>query len=79
MNFGATGGVVVHVGATPGPVDSRPGDLNIDVSVAEQLITQEMKAIIPVHYVCHACEMDQAFALAGKHGLVVSKIWLMPS
>jgi dTDP-4-amino-4,6-dideoxygalactose transaminase len=71
MTFGATGEVVIHVGARPVLVDCRPDNLNIDVGAAEQLITHKTKAIIPVYYGGHACDMDALLVLARRYRLIV--------
>ena len=44
-------------GATPVFADVRR-DFNIDPESIEERITSKTKAIIPMHYVGHMCEMD---------------------
>ncbi len=51
--------------------DSLPDHPNMDVSKIEALITPKTKAIVPVHYAGHACDMDAIMAIADKHGLFV--------
>lgn len=68
--FVATLAVVVHCGATPTFVDIRQ-DFNMDPSQLESAVTQDTKAIIPVHLNGRACEMDNIKAVADRYGLVV--------
>ena len=57
-------------GAIPVFTDVRE-DFNIDPSDIEQKITVKTKAIVPVHYAGHMCDMDAISDLANKHGLIV--------
>ena len=52
-------------------VDIRPDTMNIDELKIEQAITNNTKAIIPVHYAGVACEMDKIMDLANKYNLFV--------
>jgi len=52
-------------------VDIRPDTMNIDETKIECAITQNTKAIIPVHYAGVSCEMDTIMDIANKHNLVV--------
>ncbi|MEA2450938.1 MAG: perosamine synthetase [Thermoleophilaceae bacterium] len=67
----ATAVAVVHAGAVPVPVDSEPGTYNLDLELAESLITARTRAIMPVHLFGHPVDMDAVTALAERHGLVV--------
>jgi perosamine synthetase len=67
----ATAVAVVHAGALPVPVDSEPGTWNLDLDVAESLVTERTRAIIPVHLFGHPLDMDAVNALAERHGLIV--------
>lgn len=69
--FIATAEVVTYFGATPVLCDIDYDTHNIDVSKIEQLITPKTKAIIPVHYSGHMCDMDEIMAIAKKHNLKV--------
>ncbi len=51
--------------------DSGPLVPNLDVSTLEPLVTQNTRAIIPVHYGGIACDMDPIMELAGRYGLYV--------
>jgi dTDP-4-amino-4,6-dideoxygalactose transaminase len=78
MTFCSTVHVIEHVGATPVLVDIDPTTLNlsperlaeaIDRTIAEGLLTP--KAIMPVHYGGHPCDMASIDALAAQYGLAI--------
>ncbi len=58
-------------GARPVFIDIRPDTLNMDETKLEALITEKTKAILPVHYMGVACEMDEILRIAHKHNLYV--------
>ncbi len=71
ITFAATVNVIEHTGATPVLVDVHSDTLCIDETKIEAAITEKTKAIVPVHYAGHPCEMDSICAIAKKHGLIV--------
>jgi perosamine synthetase len=71
MTFTATAEVVLYLGARPVLVDCRTDDLNIDVDRIEAAITNNTKAIVPVHIAGRPCAMDQILAIAQRHRLKV--------
>lgn len=71
MTFGATVNVIEHVGAIPVLADVSAGAFTIDPDEIEARITPRTKALIPVHYAGHPCDMDAINGLAQKHGLAV--------
>jgi perosamine synthetase len=71
MTFASTGEVVMHLGATPVLADIRPDNLCIDPGQIERLITRRTKAIVPVHYGGHPCEMTQILEIAARRGIRV--------
>jgi dTDP-4-amino-4,6-dideoxygalactose transaminase len=71
MTFPATANVVVHERLRPVFVDIEPGTLNIDVNRIEEKVTSRTRAIMPVHFAGHACDMDAIDAVAHKYNLVV--------
>ncbi len=71
MTFTATAEIVLYLGARPVLVDCRTNDLNIDVDRIEAAISNNTKAIIPVHIAGRTCAMDQIVAIAQRHGLRV--------
>jgi len=73
ITFAATANTIIHVGATPIFVDVDPNTFCIDANKIEEKITDRTKAIVPVHYTGHACDMDKIRAIAEKHNLFVSE------
>jgi dTDP-4-amino-4,6-dideoxygalactose transaminase len=78
MTFCSTVHVIEHLGATPILVDIEPGTLNLSVSrLADAIdrVTREgrlsPKAVIPVHYGGHPCDMASIDALAAERGLAI--------
>lgn len=71
LTFAATANVILHVGAKPVFVDVQKDTFNIDPSLIEGAITRKTKAIIPVHYGGHPCDMDEILKIAKKHNLTV--------
>ncbi len=71
MTFAATAEVVTYLKAKPVLVDSTPDTLNISPDAVEQAITPRTKAIVPVHFAGHPCEMSWIHAVAQAHNLAV--------
>lgn len=67
----ATGLAVSQTGATPVFVDADLDTYNINIDLIEEKITQNTKAIIPVHLYGRAADMESICALAEKYGLKV--------
>ena len=73
MTFAATANTIIHCGATPVFVDIDPETFCIDANKIDEKITSKTKAIVPVHYTGHACDMDKIRAIADKYNLFVSE------
>ena len=69
-SFIASTSSIVHVGATPVFVDVLPNQ-NIDPSIIEDAITENTKAIMPVHLTGRVCDMDPILEIAKRHNLIV--------
>lgn len=69
--FVSTADAFVLRGAKVVFVDIRPDTMNIDEKLIEAAVTENTKAIVPVHYAGVACEMDAIMAIAEKHHLYV--------
>lgn len=69
--FVSTADAFVLRGATPVFVDIRPDTMNIDENLIEAAITENTKAIVPVHYAGVSCEMDTIMDIAKRHNLIV--------
>jgi dTDP-3-amino-3,4,6-trideoxy-alpha-D-glucose transaminase len=69
--FIATWLAVVHVGATPVPVDAGPATGEWEPAAVAAAITSRTRVLMPVHLYGHPVDLDPLLALAGRHGLAV--------
>ena len=68
LTFTACAATVIHRGARPCLVDCEPDTLNLSVADAARKWTARTKAIMPVHFAGHPCEMDAVLELARTRG-----------
>ena len=61
--------VITALNAIPIFCEVEPETLNIDVEDARRCITDNTKAIMPVHFCGNACELDSLLALGKENGL----------
>ena len=71
FTFIASANAVEMVGAKPIFVDINKDDLHIDLAECEKLITNNTKAIMPVHIYGMAANMDKITQFAKKHNLKI--------
>ncbi|HJY81929.1 MAG TPA: DegT/DnrJ/EryC1/StrS family aminotransferase [Candidatus Binatia bacterium] len=71
MTFAATAEVVLHLRAWPVLVDCQPDTLNLDPDRLEQAISPNTKAIMPVHFGGHPCDMKRILEIARAYNLAV--------
>jgi dTDP-4-amino-4,6-dideoxygalactose transaminase len=71
FTFVSTANAIVLRGAVPVFVDIRPDTLTIDEAAIEPALTEQTRAILPVHYAGVSCEMDTILAIAEQRGLAV--------
>ena len=71
ITFASTANVIVHRGAKPVFVDVEPDTLNIDPAAIERAVTPRTRAIIPVDFAGHPCDLDAVMAVGTRHGLPV--------
>lgn len=69
--FVATTNMMLNVGAVPVFCDIREDNYNIDETKIEKLITEKTKAIVPVHFAGHPCEMKKIRKIANKFNLLI--------
>jgi dTDP-4-amino-4,6-dideoxygalactose transaminase len=69
--FAACVNVIEHVGARPVLVDVEPDTLCMDPRALEQAVTPRTRALIPVDYGGHPCDLEAIGAIAARHGLPV--------
>ena len=69
--FVATANMLLVTGAKPVFCDIRLDNYNLDETKIEKLITPKTRAIVPVHFGGHPCNMDKILSIAKKHNLLV--------
>jgi len=69
--FVATTNMLLAIGAKPIFCDIRLDTYNIDEGKIKGLITKKTKAIVPVHFAGHPCEMNKILKIAKKYKLLV--------
>lgn len=69
--FIATAEAISAVGATPVFIDVDPVHYNMDPAALEDAITENTKAVIPVHLYGQPAPMDEICAIAQRRGLYV--------
>ena len=65
-----TSNAIVECGATPIFVDIKD-DCNLNADLIEKKITSKTKAIVPMHWGGHMCDMEKITKIAKKHKLYV--------
>lgn len=71
FTFFATAESIAHVGAKPVFVDIEPDTYNMDVSKVEAAVTENTRAIMPVHIFGQVVDVDPLNEIARRHGLRV--------
>lgn len=71
FTFVSTANALVINGVTPRFVDIRQDTKNLDETLIEDAITENTKAIMPVHYAGVSCDMNAISDIARTHGLRV--------
>lgn len=71
FTFFATVEAILYTGAKPVFVDVQPDTFNIDVSQIEEKISQNTKAILPVHMFGHPADMQEIMEIAKRYSLLV--------
>ena len=78
MTFCSTVHVIEHLGATPVLVDIEASTLNLSPDRLADAVDRTLsegrlspKAVIPVHYGGHPCDMMKIDALAARYGLAI--------
>jgi dTDP-4-amino-4,6-dideoxygalactose transaminase len=71
ITFASTANVIVHRGARPVFVDVEPGTFNIDADAIERALTPRTKALIPVDFAGHPCDLEVIMAIGARQGIPV--------
>ncbi|MFH1846197.1 MAG: UDP-4-amino-4,6-dideoxy-N-acetyl-beta-L-altrosamine transaminase [Candidatus Omnitrophota bacterium] len=71
ITFAASANCVLYCGGKSIFADIDSAVVNIDPEEIEKKITPRTKAIIPVHFAGHPCDMEKINTIAKKYGLIV--------
>ena len=71
LTFVASANCVLYCGGKPIFADIQEDTFNISPIEIEKLITQKTKAIIPVHFAGHSCDMKRIKQIARKNKLLI--------
>jgi perosamine synthetase len=71
LTFVATANAVILAGATPVLCEVQEDTFCLDVERAEELVTPNTRALLPVHLYGQSADMPQVIALARRHNLKV--------
>lgn len=71
FTFASTGNAILYQGSRPVLVDIESDTFNISPEQIESAVTERTKAIIPVHYAGHPCNMDAIMEIAARYNLHV--------
>lgn len=71
FTFVSTANALALHGVTPRFVDIRADTKNLNEDLIDEAVTENTRAILPVHYAGVSCEMDAIANIASKHDLRV--------
>jgi dTDP-4-amino-4,6-dideoxygalactose transaminase len=71
LTFCSTVNTIVHAGGTPVLADVEPDTLNLDPARMAEAITPRTRAVMPVHFGGHPCEMDAILQTCRGRGIAV--------
>ncbi|HBE01690.1 MAG TPA: UDP-4-amino-4,6-dideoxy-N-acetyl-beta-L-altrosamine transaminase [Spirochaetia bacterium] len=71
FTFASTGHTVLYTGARLVLCDILPDTLTMNPEHFASLITEHTRAVMPVHYAGHPCELDEIRSLAKKNNIIV--------
>jgi dTDP-4-amino-4,6-dideoxygalactose transaminase len=69
LTWPATANVVAQTGATPVFADVDPHTLQLDPAAVEAVLSERTRALMPVHYAGHPCDMAALETISARHGL----------
>lgn len=71
ITFVASANCVLYCGGKPVFADIQEDTINIDPKEIKKKITKKTKAIIPVHFAGHPCDLEEIQKIARKYNLIV--------
>ncbi|MEZ5990133.1 MAG: dTDP-4-amino-4,6-dideoxygalactose transaminase [Planctomycetota bacterium] len=69
LTSSSTANAFLRLGAVPVFVDVEPETLNLDPALAEAAVTDRCRAVVPIHYLGVAADLDGFTALANRRSL----------
>ncbi|QJD29899.1 DegT/DnrJ/EryC1/StrS family aminotransferase [Methylococcus geothermalis] len=69
LTFCATVNAILHAGLKPVLADVDPATMNLDPQAVEAVVGERTRAILPVHFAGHPCDMAALGEIAARHGL----------
>ena len=69
FTFVTTASSIMRTGAKPVFCEINPDTMNIDLDDVESKISENTKAIVPVHYAGFCCDMDSLVELANQNNI----------
>lgn len=71
ITFAASANCISYCGGTPVFADIQEDTVNIDPEEIKKKINQKTKAIIPVHFAGHPCNLEELKEIVKKHNLLL--------
>ena len=71
ITFVASANSILYCGGKPVFADIQKDTVNIDPEEIKKKISPETKAIIPVHFAGHPCDLEEVKEIAEKHNLLI--------
>jgi UDP-4-amino-4,6-dideoxy-N-acetyl-beta-L-altrosamine transaminase len=71
ITFAASANCALYCGAKPVFADIEPDCTTISPAAFEKAITEHTRAVIPVHFAGHPCDMAEIFRIAQRRGITV--------
>lgn len=71
ITFVASANCILYCGGKPVFADVQEDTINIDPQEVKKKITKKTKAIIPVHFAGHPCDMKEIATIVKKHNLII--------
>lgn len=71
ITFVASANCILYCGGKPIFADIEQNTINIDPNEIEKKISPKTKALIPVHFAGHPCDLERIQAIAKSKGLIV--------
>lgn len=71
ISFVASSNCILYCGGRPVFTDIQEDTINIDPVEIKKKITSRTKAIIPIHFAGHPCDLEDIYHISKEHGLIV--------